>query len=176
MINQWENKEWENLPLIEKARQLKMLPCDGWKIERALSWYNQFKAHKAFNLVSQDIRDRARSTLVVNGDCSSLSDYVRLCNSGMFDVSLGLASSYTDYIISQGNVLVITETDGRSLGHMLPVLPADGTLSLQQVKAIYATACTIKCAKCGKAIVLDHLPDGLGRVCKDCADWEGDYE
>lgn len=172
----WNDKDWRKLSAVEQARQLNIMPCDSWKISNAANWYDTFAAHKAFNLVSQDIRDRAATQMVVDGDCDSLSYYIGLCNTQAFDVALGLADECDDYIVRDDNVLIISGSDGSSLGEMLPVLPLDGRITFQQAKAIYATACTIQCEKCGKAIVLDRLPYDNGRVCSDCADWEGDYE
>lgn len=175
MDKNWKNNDWRKLSPDQQARHLNMQPCQSWKIKKAASYYDAFAAHKAFTLVSQDIRDKAANQTQLDGDCGDLTYYIGLCNSQAFDVALGLADKCDDYIVRDDNVLVVTGSDGSSMGKMLPVLPLDAKMTFQQAKAIYTTACTVKCAKCGKAIVLDHL-HGDDRVCNDCADWEVDYE
>jgi hypothetical protein len=176
-MENWTDKTWRALSPANQAREIRMLPCDSWKITKAADWYDRFAAHKAFNLVSQEIRDKAANCLIVDGDCQSLADYISLNNSDEFSVVLGLGDSYDEYIINGDDVLVVTGCDGsKSPSSYKSILPSDGKITFAQAQAIYTAACTIRCAKCGKAIVLNHLPDGNGRVCDNCADSEGSYE
>lgn len=177
MKRNWKDKDWRALSPVEQAQAIKLLPVDSWKVVKAEKWYDRFTAHKAFNLVSQDIRDRAANRLTVDGDCQTLADYISLNNGQEFSVALGLGDSYDEYIINGDDVLVVTGCDGsKSPSSYKSILPSDGKITVAQAKAIYTAACTIRCAKCGKAIVLNHLPDGNGRVCDNCAGNEGSYE
>lgn len=177
MEKSWNDINWRALSPREQAAELNVLPRDAWKITRAENWYDQFAAHKAFDAVSDEIRTAASKRLTVDGDCDSLSYYISLNNRAEFAAALGLADSYDEYIINGDEVLTVTGCDGsRSPSSFKQILPDNGKISFEQAKAIYTAACTIKCAKCARPIVLSHLPDGESRVCHNCAEWEGNYE